>query len=883
VSRRVAHEAHPYYRGTMLHGNARTPDLRGNDSAPERSTHTVTSDATKSARTPVLQGKRERYEVVRPLAEGGFGITHLARRMRDGEEVVIKQLRMERLDDWKAFDLFEREATVLESLRHPNIPAFVDHFECKEGDALRGFALVQAYVLGKTLREVQRERPPSGSIAMRVWFTRLLEVCQYLHERTPPVIHRDITPKNVILRGDGEPVLIDFGTVQNALRSADTISSTSAGTFGYAAPEQLIGRAVPASDLYGLAMTYLAVATGREPEALPFVGNRVQVSEALREHDTHPRLVLLLEEMLDPDVARRPASAADVLGRLRAIPAAAASAATVALAPVDEASPVARAEQLWRARAARATRLGKAKAAAFSPAPKTDRIRNCVVDETGRRALLEVGFKEGVVVAIDLDTLEVAPFVDARQLQIYHPDVLFDVEGQTALLSSFGDGTLFMPTSSGEPRSKHLGKVLDMFSASMGDPGVYAVSPDQTLLAHAGGGAIVAVDIERAAIAQRIEPQGGLGMAASLGGKLRFTPDGSCMLHEAHRDTRIIDAKGAVQKFENTLIACGHDGRTAARVSESAVEVGVIESWAPLSWRESPRRIWKPGERVHHARFSPDDRMLVVALGSGRLVVLDVARGEVVLEAGDPYRPGLGLRRVEHLGFSSDGRRLFVVGSCTVHPLAIDEDAVIAVYSLTQRKALGTIGLVEDERGLYGFTTLGPHGPLSGKPKSQGARVRALLCDTPAEEVLGQKLDAALDFEDRVSFWGGPLGETRMPPKQDLRPVVDASAGLTHLLPVALQRMQDGAQAAPARFGQGSGEGATLPIPPLLQQLEWLATKSQPEREILFEDMLPDIVAREAAKLATPAGGTLRKLNPMIIAILVAIVVAIAAGVLAST
>jgi serine/threonine protein kinase len=89
----------------------------------------VTLHPAKSARASVLEGKRERYEVVRPLAEGGFGITHLARRMRDGEEVVIKQLRMERLDDWKAFDLFEREAAVLEGLRHPNIPAFVDHFD----------------------------------------------------------------------------------------------------------------------------------------------------------------------------------------------------------------------------------------------------------------------------------------------------------------------------------------------------------------------------------------------------------------------------------------------------------------------------------------------------------------------------------------------------------------------------------------------------------------------------------------------------------------------------------------------------------------------------------------------------------------------------------
>jgi eukaryotic-like serine/threonine-protein kinase len=79
----------------------------------------------------VFAGKNERYEVVRPLGEGGFGVTHLATRTSGGRRVVVKQLRMDRLGDWKAFDLFEREAAVLESLRHPNIPAFVDHFECK--------------------------------------------------------------------------------------------------------------------------------------------------------------------------------------------------------------------------------------------------------------------------------------------------------------------------------------------------------------------------------------------------------------------------------------------------------------------------------------------------------------------------------------------------------------------------------------------------------------------------------------------------------------------------------------------------------------------------------------------------------------------------------
>jgi len=156
-----------------------------------------------------LVATKEAYEVLEQIGEGGFGVTHLARRRSDGQRVVIKRLKMEKLDDWKTFELFEREAKVLERLDHPNVPAFVDHFELTEGERLRGFALVQTFVEGETLSSL-KARPP-GAAELRRWFERLLEVCQYLHSQSPVVIHRDISPKNVMIRVDDEAVLIDLG------------------------------------------------------------------------------------------------------------------------------------------------------------------------------------------------------------------------------------------------------------------------------------------------------------------------------------------------------------------------------------------------------------------------------------------------------------------------------------------------------------------------------------------------------------------------------------------------------------------------------------------------------------------------------------------------
>src|SRR5262249_27203290 len=120
----------------------------------------------------------------------------------------------------------------------------------------------------------------------------------YLHGRSSPVVHRDVKPSNVVRRADGSYVFIDFGAVSDSLVRRG--SSTIVGTIGYMAPEQLQGRALPASDVYAVGSTALAALTDVEPEKLPHQGLRVDVRAALRGR-VSPELRAALERMLEPD------------------------------------------------------------------------------------------------------------------------------------------------------------------------------------------------------------------------------------------------------------------------------------------------------------------------------------------------------------------------------------------------------------------------------------------------------------------------------------------------------------------------------------------------------------------------------------------------------
>jgi serine/threonine protein kinase len=255
---------------------------------------------------PVLAG---RWRLGPRLGRGAQAETYLAHDEQAGargaREVVVKRLVLR--GAWKSFDLFEREARVLAGLRHPGVPRHLASFEEPPGT----FNLVMARMPGENLRELS-ERRRLSELELRDILVRTLEILDHLHTRVPPVVHRDLKPSNLVRAPDGTIALVDFGGVLDAARERG--GSTIVGTFGYMAPEQLHGQAVPATDLYALGATIVALAGGVEPEEVPRKGLRMDLARHLPAMD--PALRATLEAMTEPDPDKRPQRARDVLALL---------------------------------------------------------------------------------------------------------------------------------------------------------------------------------------------------------------------------------------------------------------------------------------------------------------------------------------------------------------------------------------------------------------------------------------------------------------------------------------------------------------------------------------------------------------------------------------
>ncbi len=215
---------------------------------------------------------QNRYEVIQLLGQGGFGRTYLAQdKGRFDERCAIKEFVPSQGEDHfsdKATQLFQREAAILYQISHPQIPQFRATFEADQ----RLF-LVQDYVDGITYRDLLNQRRAQGQTfsetEVRQFLQQLLPVLAHIHAKR--IIHRDISPDNIILRrSDQVPVLIDFGVVKEVVTRLQTdVPSTTVGKVGYAPSEQMqTGRAYPSSDLYSLAVTALVLLTGQEPQAL---------------------------------------------------------------------------------------------------------------------------------------------------------------------------------------------------------------------------------------------------------------------------------------------------------------------------------------------------------------------------------------------------------------------------------------------------------------------------------------------------------------------------------------------------------------------------------------------------------------------------------------
>ena len=248
------------------------------------------------------------YRYVKLLGEGANGRTWLAKDRRNGLDVAIKELKF--VDDFKAFDLFQREAETLKTVNVIGVPKFIANIT----DGMTSY-IVQEYIPYPSLDNLLDQKHVFNEEEIYTILDEVSKILFALQTRyVPAIIHRDVKPGNILYRRakgneSAKVWLIDFGAVDNAHKQ--TSGSTIAGTFGYCAPEQLQGEVSPRVDFYGLGTTALHLLTGVFPYEIPVELFQLQfhpVIEAKAPHTTKP-LIDLLDSLLASNPEDRPQDA----------------------------------------------------------------------------------------------------------------------------------------------------------------------------------------------------------------------------------------------------------------------------------------------------------------------------------------------------------------------------------------------------------------------------------------------------------------------------------------------------------------------------------------------------------------------------------------------
>ena len=259
-----------------------------------------------------------RYRLREQIGRGGMGVVWRARDERLGRDVALKVLHPWIADDPELRERFEREAAALARLEHPNVVRLYDVLE-NDGQTVLVLELVDGVSLdrliaGRSLDWDETRRygaPVAAALA---------------HAHTRGVVHRDLTPANVLVeRGTGRVVVTDFGLARLARSSRSApISGVLAGTPEYWAPEQAAGRATgPATDLYALGCILFRMLSGR----MPFEGEDRLATGLRRAYEPAPSLagpvstappdaVTLVDRLLDrePEQRGETTAAATALG-----------------------------------------------------------------------------------------------------------------------------------------------------------------------------------------------------------------------------------------------------------------------------------------------------------------------------------------------------------------------------------------------------------------------------------------------------------------------------------------------------------------------------------------------------------------------------------------
>lgn len=212
----------------------------------------------------IIDGK---YKILNVIGKGGMSVVYLAMNERANKQWAIKEIRK---DGVQNYDVVKQglvaETDILKRLSHPHLPSIIDVIDCDDT-----FLIVMDYIEGKPLIDALMREGAQPQEKVIEWAKQICDVLGYLHSRKPPIIYRDMKPSNVMLKPDGNIMIIDFGTARE-YKTESLADTTCLGTQGYAAPEQFggHGQTDARTDIYCLGATLYHLLTGHNPCLPPY-------------------------------------------------------------------------------------------------------------------------------------------------------------------------------------------------------------------------------------------------------------------------------------------------------------------------------------------------------------------------------------------------------------------------------------------------------------------------------------------------------------------------------------------------------------------------------------------------------------------------------------